>query len=126
MSTEGAVCRPNISAAGRKARRRFGIILVVISFALGAGLVLARVSWPLRALIGLPVAMAAISLLQVSRNTCIARAAEGTIEADDFSKTPAEASDVAASRRVARTIYRDALLLGVAGAALGIATTLVW
>jgi hypothetical protein len=38
-----------------------------------------------------PAAASAISFLQASRNTCVMRAQEGTIEHDDFSTEPAPA-----------------------------------
>ena len=71
-------------------------------------------TWYLRALVFVPAGLAAISLLQVRRNTCVARAAEGTFEHEDFSRTPAPDEDVAASRRVATGIRRDSLLIAVA------------
>ncbi len=83
--------------------------------------------WPgyVRALVFFPAALSATCFLQAMRNTCVARAMEGTFEHDDFSKTPAPADEVAASRRVARTIQRDALVIGVVSAAIGYASTFV-
>ena len=88
-------------------------------------LVVLQTPWYLRALVGLPAALAAVAFLQVRRNTCVARAAEGTFERDDFSKTAAPADEVAASRRVAAGILRDAALIGLVGAALAAASVLV-
>lgn len=115
---EGAVCKPNISFAGRKRRRRISIVMGVVSVGLLAAAVLFGVRWEVRLLIGLPVMMAAISGLQVTRNTCVAHAAAGTFEHEDFSTTKVDAALAAASRKVARTIYRDGVLAGVAAAAL--------
>ncbi len=97
----------------------------VASVALIVGLAWARVYWPYRAVVFLPAALAALGFLQVARNTCVARAAEGTFEHDDFSTTRASEEDVAASRKVARTIQRDAFLIGGATAALAMATALL-
>lgn len=120
-----AVCRPNISGAGRRRRTRIGYLSVMISLLL-LGVFLARgVSWYWRALICLPAGMAAVSFLQVRRNTCIARAAEGTFEHDDFSRTKAPDDEVAASRRVAAGIRRDSALIGLAAGVLAALTALV-
>ncbi len=76
----------------------------VVSLGLLALFIARGSAWYLRALVFLPAGLAAVSLLQVRRNTCVARAAEGMFEHDDFSRTPAPADDVAASRRVASGI----------------------
>ncbi len=120
-----AACKPNISGAGRRRRRQIGIALAVGAGALTAAFVVLRVAWYTRLFLFLPVAGAAISLLQVSRNTCVAHAAAGTFEHEDFSTTKQSADDAAASRRVAATIYRDALLLGAGAAVLAAATALL-
>jgi len=72
-----------------------------------------------------PAAASAIGFLQASRNTCVLRAKEGTVEHDDFSTEPAPAPDVTASRRVAKGITRDAILIGIGAGALAAATALV-
>jgi hypothetical protein len=118
-------CRPNISPAGKRRRRRIGYLASAVSVML-IGLFLAvRTPWYVRLLVGLPAALAAVALLQVRRNTCIARAAEGTFEHDDFSKTAAPPDEVAASRRVAAGIRRDSALIGLLGAALAAASVLI-
>jgi hypothetical protein len=118
-------CRPNISGAGRRRRQRIGYVAIVVSLALLALFVARGTAWYLRALIFLPAGLAAVSLLQVRRNTCIARAAEGTFEHDDFTRTPATDDDVAASRRVAAGIRRDSLLIALACAVLAAITAWV-
>lgn len=113
-ATSYAACRPNISGAGRRRRLRVGYIAAVVSLALLALFIARGSAWYLRALVFIPAGLAAVSLLQVRRNTCVARAAEGTFEHEDFSRTPAPDDDVAASRRVAAGIRRDSLLIGLA------------
>jgi hypothetical protein len=120
-----AFCRPNISPAGKRRRSRIGYLSVAVSLLLAGALVALRTPWYLRALVGLPAALAAVAFLQVRRNTCIARAAEGTFEHDDFSKTPAPPDEVAASRRVAAGIRRDAAIIGLLCAALVAASVLI-
>jgi len=120
-----AACRPNISGAGRRRRLRIGYVATVVSLGLLALFVARGSAWYVRALIFLPAGLAAVSLLQVRRNTCIARAAEGTFEHEDFSRTPAPADDVAASRRVAAGIRRDSLLIALASAILAAITAWV-
>jgi hypothetical protein len=83
------------------------------------------VRWELRLLLGFPAMTAAISGLQVTRNTCVAHAAAGTFEHEDFSTTRADAALAEASRKVAKTIYRDGVLTGAAVALLGVASSFV-
>ena len=64
-------------------------------------------------------------MVLVRRNTCIARAAEGTFEHDDFSRTKAPDDDVAASRRVSATIRRDSALIGVAAGVVAALSALI-
>src|SRR3954467_14691032 len=120
-----AACRPNISGAGRRRRLRIGYIATVVSLGLLALFIARGSAWYLRALIFVPAGLAAVSLLQVRRNTCVARAAEGTFEHEDFSRTPAPADDVAASRRVAAGVRRDSLLIALASAILAAITAWV-
>jgi len=119
-----AVCRPNISGAGRRRRTRIGYAAVMVSFLLFGALLVSHAAWYWRALLCLPAGLAAVAFLQVRRNTCIARAAEGTFEHDDFSRTKAPDDEVAASRRVAATIRRDSALIAVACGVLAALTAL--
>jgi hypothetical protein len=110
----GAVCVPNITAAGRRRRQRFAIVTALIGVA-GFGAALATDQGPLlRAVaLGLPTAAGLASYLQVRRSTCVAHAYGGRVEHEDFSTTAAPPDQNAASRRVAGTILRDAALVGV-------------
>jgi hypothetical protein len=125
MPDDAPPCRPNIAPAGRRRRVRLGFQSAGISVAIAAAGMIFRAPWAVRAAAFLPATISAIGFLQVSRNTCVLRAAEGTIEHDDFTTEKAPTADVAASRRVARGIYRDAVLIGVAAGALAAATALV-
>ncbi len=121
----GEVCKPNISAAGRRRRRLVGYVGTMV----GVGLFAASVAWKWpfywRATVFIPAVLAASGFLQARRNTCVARAAEGTFENDDFSTVKAPDDEVAASRRVASGIKRDILLIGLACAAFAAASALV-
>jgi hypothetical protein len=121
----GATCRPNFSAAGRRRRKRASQVAAVIAIALLGVLVWLDVAWFWRLLVGLPAAGALVSGLQVTRNTCVAHAATGSFENEDFSLTKADEELAAASRRVAATIWRDALLGGVVVALVCAATALI-
>jgi len=120
-----AVCRPNISGAGKRRRVRIGYLAVMVTLLLMGVFLAAGVSWYWRALIALPAGLAAVSFLQARRNTCIARAAEGTFEQEDFSRTRAPDDEVTASRRVAAGIRRDSALIGLACGVLAALTALV-
>jgi hypothetical protein len=116
------VCKPNISAAGRRRRIAFGWITSVLGIGLATLALALHWHWYLRATLFFPAALAATGFLQAKRNTCVARAREGTFENDDFSTTKAADDDVAASRKVATSIQRDALLIGLATAAVAAAS----
>lgn len=122
---EGATCRPNFSAAGRRRRARVawaGAVLAVLAL---AALVALGAPWPWRLLVALPAGAAFVSGLQVRRNTCVAHARTGRFENEDFTTTKVDAAFAAASRRVAAGIWRDALGLTALVAALSAATTFV-
>ena len=120
MSDAAPACKPNISPLGRRRRMRFGNQWLVISVALLIVLVVMRVPWYGGLALFVPVALSAVGFLQARRNTCVMRAKEGTFEHDDFSATKAPDAEVAASRGVAAKINRDVILIGIAGAALGV------
>ena len=125
MAADPNDCTPNIAPAGIRRRRRFGFQFAGLSIAaIGAGMIF-RAPWIARAAVFLPAAAAATGFLQASRNTCVLRAKEGTLEHDDFSTTPAPASEVAVSRKVAQGITRDAILIGVGAGAIAAATALL-
>jgi hypothetical protein len=125
MSTATASFTPNISPAGERRRRRFGIEWAGISVAALGAAVWFRAPWPVRALVVAPAAMAAIGFLQARRQTCVLRAREGKFEGEDFSTEKAPPAQVAASRQVATGIKRDALLIGLGAGALAASTALV-
>ena len=125
MLAEGASCKPNISNAGRRMRMRFGWLWAVIALAGLTASVVLRVSWFWRALSFVPASLAAVGFLQARRGTCVSRAAEGTFEHDDFSKTEASVPDAARSRRAAGVIVRDTILIGILCAGAGAATALI-
>jgi hypothetical protein len=105
-------CRPNISKAGIRRRIGIGLVSSALTALLVVSLVIARARWYLCLIVFVPAFTAAIGFLQAGRKTCVARAAEGTFEHDDFSKTPAEQDDVVRSREAAAAIMRHSLLIG--------------
>jgi hypothetical protein len=116
-------CRPNISPAGVRRRRRFGQVGVGLALAVAAVTIALHAPWWARGVaVFLPGAGGAVSWLQATRLTCVAHAARGTFEHDDFTTTRQSAEDAAASRRVAATIRRDGALIGLGMAALAAST----
>lgn len=110
---EGVSCRPNISEAGRKRRKRFGR-LWALAGVVGLGICVAlRAPWYWRALLAVPAGLSAVGFLQGYRGTCLARAGEGTFEHDDFSKTRAAEADAVRSRLAAASIARDTFILAI-------------
>jgi hypothetical protein len=126
MSDAAIACKANISAAGRRRRMRFGNLWLIVSVALLIVLVVLRVPWYCGLLMFIPASLSAVGFLQARRNTCVMRAKEGTFEHEDFSTTKASDDEVAASRTMAATINRDTVLVGIAGAALGVVAALVF
>ncbi len=120
MSDDAPACKANISPSGRRRRLRFGNQWLVVSVALLVVLVVMRVPWYGGLALFIPAALSAVGFLQARRNTCVMRAKEGTFEHDDFSTTKASDDEVAASRGVAAKINRDVILIGIAGAAIGV------
>lgn len=115
---EGAACRPNFGAAGRKKRRQVALIAGVVTVVGFVAAMLFHAPALVRMLVALPAFMTVLCALQVTRNTCVAHAATGNIEGEDFSLTKADAEFAAASKKVAATIYRDASLAAAFVAAL--------
>jgi hypothetical protein len=122
---EGAQCRPNIGAAGRRRRTRVAQVSAVIAIVLFVMLVAVHAGWPLRMLVALPAGVAFVSGLQVRRNTCVAHARTGVIENEDLTTTKVEEAFATASRRVAATIWRDSVIGMALVAALAAASALV-
>src|SRR3954470_5857036 len=118
-------CAPNISASGRRRRVRFGWQMVGICAALIVAIVAFHLRWPWAILLFVPAASAATGFLQVRRNTCVLRAKEGTFEHEDGRTTAAPEAEVRASRAVARTIQRDAVLIGLGASAVGALLSIV-
>ncbi len=130
MSDDNTVClRSNISAAGRRRRSRLAVIVAVSGV---VAVLLLRVflpatslgaaSFALRAAVAFPFAAVALAVyLEVSRKTCVLLADKGRRELDTpnasgrMTEAVAE-SEAAASRRVARSIYRDAIVGGAVAA----------
>jgi hypothetical protein len=109
---DGGECRPNISKAGIRRRIGIGVVSTGLTLLLVASLFVARARWFWCLTVFAPAFAAAIGFLQAARKTCVARAAEGTFEHDDFSKTRAAEDDVVRSREVAAAIMRHSVLIG--------------
>lgn len=119
---EGAACRPNFSGAGRRRRLNVARVAFVLTAALFAAFIVIGAGWQLRLLLALPAMLGFTSYLQVTRNTCVAHAGAGTFEHEDFSTTKVDAALAEASRKVAKTIVRDGVLLGAAVTLLSVGT----
>jgi hypothetical protein len=115
------VCKANIGKAGKRRRMQVGWVGSIVSVALIVAFAIFHVPWQWRTFVFLPSALAATGFLQAMRNTCVAHAARGTIEHEDFSTTPAPPDELAASRRVAATIRRDAVIVGFATTIVSVA-----
>jgi hypothetical protein len=118
-----APIRANISTSGCRRRERLGRQGAAFSIALFGAFVVFHVPWFWRFVLFFPVALAATSILQSRRTTCVLRASQGVFENEDGSTTPVSDEEARASRVIARGIQRDAILIGAAstGAAVALA-----
>lgn len=121
---DAATCTPNINARGRKLRTRMAWIATAVAATLLAFFTVRGAGLGLRLIDVLPAMVAAAGFLQVRRNTCVAHAATGMREGN-AGLEKADPNDAAASRRVALTIHRDIVLVGVAMALVDVASTWV-
>ena len=126
MADDAPACKTNISPLGRRKRIHAGRIWLGVSVALLVALVVLRAPWYSGLAMFVPVTISAFGFLQARRSTCVLRAKQGTFENDDFSTVKAPDDEVAASRVVASTISRDAVLLGAGGVALAAVATVLF
>jgi fatty acid desaturase len=122
---EGAACRPNFSGAGRRRRLAIARAAFVITGVAFAAFIVLGAGWPVRLLLALPAMLGFVTYLQVTRNTCVAHAGTGTFEHEDFSVTKVDAALAEASRKVAKTIVRDGVLLGAFVTLSSVATAFI-
>ncbi len=117
VTGEGASCRPNIDAAGRRRRRHMSYAMAAAAVGLTGWAAATGAGPGVRALVGLPALASAFGALQARRSTCVVMAVAGRRE-EGRALPRARADEVRDSRRVSWTIVRDAVLLGLAAAAL--------
>jgi hypothetical protein len=124
---EGAACAPNMSTKARGLRVRVAyaaavatILALVVTVALDA-------AWWVRWLAALVPALAAASAFFEARsNVCVLRAAEGTFEHDDRSRTPMEERVLPAIRRVAASVIGKSVAAGLTLSAVAMGVTLLF
>jgi hypothetical protein len=112
---EGAACAPNMSAGARAVRARIArgasvaaLIALVLTTALGS-------PWWVRWLsVLVPALVAGASYFEARSSVCVLRAAQGTFEHDDRSRTVMEESLLPAIRRVAGSVIVKGVASGVA------------
>jgi hypothetical protein len=80
-----------------------------------AALIAAAAPWWLRAVVFFPLALvAAIAFLEARNSVCVVGAAQGVYEDDGRAKTPMDAGDIPAIRRVALSLTAKSILLAAA------------
>ena len=124
MSEAAVACRPNINAQGRARRRALAWIGSSFSMLMLAIFVEVGASGAVRTLVALPAMVAAAGFLQARRNTCVALAATGQREGDTGLES-VTAEESTASRRMAGTIVRDTVLVGLGAALIGVASAII-
>lgn len=112
---EGAACAPNMSRRARALRVRAAwasSVATVIAFVVATALGWA---WWARGLsVLVPALVASASYFEARSNVCVLRAAEGTFEHDDRSRTAMEASLLPAIRRVAGSVIIKGVAVALA------------
>jgi hypothetical protein len=124
--TEGAVCAPNMSAGARAVRMRVARAAAV--FAVGALVVVAllHLAWWARLIAVLvPALVASAAYFEARSNVCVLRAAEGTFEHDDRSRTPMEATVLPAIRRAATSVIAKGVTTAVAASGVAVCLSLL-
>lgn len=119
--SEGAACAPNMSPGARALRTRAAwlasagaMLAIIVTTALGS-------PWWVRLLAVLaPALVASTAWFEARSNVCVLRAAQGTFEHDDRSRTTMQTSLLPAIRRVATSVVAKGV---VAGAAASVALT---
>lgn len=113
MDDEVALCVPNIGPRQRRLRLVAGLALLAVTGALAMTLQLNGASGPWRATIFPPLLVAAICLLQVRAQTCIALAARGERNLDRGTERMADGDELHAVRVQARRITIQAVVIAV-------------
>ena len=112
------VCVPNIGRAQRRWRFVAGIIMTAGAVLLLVVLIATDAPRPIRLTLFLPLLAAAVLLLQVQEQTCIALAARGLQHLDDGLGPVGDVAALAAMQRQAGRVRRRALLLAAGVTAL--------
>jgi len=123
---EGAACAPNMSAGARAVRMRVAqgaavaaVVALVAATALGA-------PWWARGLAVLvPALVASSAYFEARSNVCVLRAAEGTFEHDDRSRSAMQAALLPAIRRVATSVIAKGVATAVAASVAAAASSLI-
>ena len=110
---EGAVCIPNISAAERRKRLRFGLIAFVISIAILAVLLATGISRWWRLPLYLLFASAATGYFQWRDKTCVGLASKQSRKIGDVEETIDDPAELAQVRRQARKVQIEALVAAI-------------
>jgi hypothetical protein len=123
---EGAVCAPNMSAGARAVRVRVARGAAVVAVAALVVAVVAGAAWWVRFVAVLvPALVASSAYFEARSNVCVLRAAEGTFEHDDRSRTPMEATVLPAIRRAATSVVAKGASTAVAASAVAVLLSLL-
>jgi hypothetical protein len=123
---EGAACAPNMSAGARRVRARVArgaAVAAAVTFVL---VVLLDAVWWVRWLaVLLPALVASEAYFEARSNVCILRAAQGTFEHDDRSRTPMASTVLPAIRRVAKSVVAKGAVTALLASAVATVLSLV-
>jgi hypothetical protein len=123
---EGAVCAPNMSAGARAVRVRVARGAAVVAVAALVVAVVAGAAWWVRFVAVLvPALVASSAYFEARSDVCVLRAAEGTFEHDDRSRTPMEATVLPAIRRAATSVVAKGASTAVAASAVAVLLSLL-
>jgi len=124
--TEGAACAPNMSKGARAVRMRVAQGAAVVAVAALVVAVLAGLPWWARLVAVLvPALVASSSFFEARSNVCVLRAAQGTFEHDDRSRTPMEATLLPAIRRAATSVIAKGVTTAVAASGVAVLVSLL-
>jgi hypothetical protein len=111
---DGPACAPNMSPGARAVRARIAWLSSIVALAAIAVTVALGSPWYVRWLsVLLPALVAASSYFEAKSNVCVLRAAQGTFEHDDRSRTPMASSLMPEIRRVATSVIAKGVATGL-------------
>lgn len=117
--SEGAACAPNMSPGARAVRTRVAQRAAIASvLALGVTVAVGSPWWLRGLAVLVPALVASSAYFEARSNVCVLRAAQGTFEHDDRSRTRMDGTLLPAIRRAATSVIVKGVATAVTASAV--------